>query len=87
MIRIELVRVGYRLVGRTVSDRWNLMTLGIGPIPAEWNQAAVKRLRRALGGEGFSLGVVRGEAVRWAATHTELDALGVTWAARLALAA
>ena len=87
MLRIELVGEGDRLIVRAVSGRWNLSTLSIGPIPADRNQAAVKRLRRALAGEGFSLGVVRGGSVRWAATDTEQDALGVTWAARLALAA
>lgn len=74
-ITIELVRVGDKLVGRTVSDRWNLAAFGVGTIPADRNQSGVKRLRR-LAGVGFKVRVMRGESPTWAATEGEAAALG-----------
>ena len=74
MIRIELVRVGDRLVGRTVSCRWNLRRLGIASVAYDRNQADVKRLRRALARLGLSLSVVRGGEPRWLPSPTEASA-------------
>ncbi len=84
---ICLVRVGDRLFGATMSDRWNLMQLGIGPIAYDRNQTAVKRLRRALSGEGFGLSVVRGGNPQWTAIPAETLAFSVSVPAFLALAA
>ncbi len=70
-MRIQLVRVGDRLIGKNLSDRWNLMQLGIGPIAYDRNQTALKRLRRALGREGFNLSVMRGSKPQWTASPSE----------------
>jgi hypothetical protein len=74
MLHIELVRVGNRLVGRTVSDRFNLLSLGIGVIGYDRNHRAAKTLRRKLQNEGFSLSVVRGGKPQWAASPAESEA-------------
>ena len=58
MITIKLVRVGNMLVGQTVSDRWNLMQMGLaGGIAWDRNQAGIKKARRAW--EGFTFQTVR----------------------------
>lgn len=65
---IQLVRFGDLLIGRTASDRWNLMQLGIGVIGYDRNHRAVKALRRKLGAEGFGVSVVRGVTTHGEAT-------------------
>ena len=79
MIQITLVRVGDVLVGRTVSDRFNLQQFGVTSVTCDRNHAAVKRLRRALAREGFTLRVLPAKTgvVKWAATPIEREALGV----------
>jgi hypothetical protein len=75
-MNIELVRVGDRLIGRTVSDRFSLKTFGIDSIQHDRNQTVVKRLRTRLAKLGFTLTVVRRGSVQWAATESEAKALG-----------
>lgn len=87
MLRIELVRVGNRLVGRTVSDRHNLMVFGVGPIAYDRNQTVVKQLRRALSHEGFNLGIVRGGKPQWSACRAEMEAFSGSVPAFLSQAA
>jgi hypothetical protein len=78
MIVIQLVKVQGYLVGRTVSDRWNLESIGMAPMRDDRNQTAVKRLRRILtaeyGAGAFAVKVVRAEFTRYAigAERTEL---------------
>lgn len=74
MLKIELVRINGRLVGRTVSDRWNLWTLGLNYIPYERNQKVVKRLRRAL--TEFAFVMIRGGQLETEPTPAECEALG-----------
>jgi hypothetical protein len=62
MITIKLVRIGDKLVGKTVSDRWNLMQLGLSSIPYDRNQGPLKKLRRAFGMFAFKMD--RGELVK-----------------------
>jgi hypothetical protein len=64
-ITIELVRVGDRLVGRTVSDRFNLISLGVGVIEHDRNQRAVKSIRRLIDhmAGGFRVSVVKAPLV------------------------
>lgn len=76
MIRITLVRVGNQLIGKTVSDRWNLITLGItGELTADRNQPTLKRLRRKWGAD-FTFTVARSETIVWDASDMESTALG-----------
>jgi hypothetical protein len=76
MIGIKLVRVGGVLVGKTASDRWNMLQLGLGhAITADRNQAAIKRLRREWGSD-FTFTVSSREMPVWSATPAEIDALG-----------
>lgn len=87
MICIELVRVGDVLVGRTVSDRWNLFQLiCVASIADDRNGTALKRLRRASGAD-FTLTKVRGKEPVWKATPAELQALGTVNAESLTAAA
>jgi hypothetical protein len=72
-VRIELVREDGRLVGRTASDRWNLMTLGLDLTDSR-NQTDIKRARRMWGCE-FDFSVMYG-AKREDATDAEFDAFG-----------
>jgi hypothetical protein len=65
MIRIELVK----LVGRTVSDRWNLATLGLATLANDRNQTAIKRARRA--NPEFTFVVVRSATLATLPTLTE----------------
>jgi hypothetical protein len=59
-IRIELVKVAGKYIGRTASDRWNLTTLGLGDLNADRNQTAIKKARRAHPAySGFTFNVVR----------------------------
>lgn len=71
-VRIELVRENGRLVGRTESDRWNLMTLGYEFVDSR-NQADIKKARREWGNE-FTFSVAYG-ATRESATETEIQAI------------
>jgi hypothetical protein len=75
-MNIELVRVGDRLIGRTVSDRFSLKTFGLDSISGDRNQRALKAIRRKLGKLGFTLTVVRNAAPTWTATPDEAAALG-----------
>lgn len=77
MIKIQLVRVNGRLKGRTVSDRWNLLMLGIISIADQRNQALLKRLRRRYAGE-FAFEVVRDASPLSLPSNAEREALG--WA-------
>ncbi len=74
MLRIELVRYRGRLVGRTVSDRWNLWMLGYNYIRDERNQATIKCLRRAF--PEFTFTVPRDTSIQTHPTPAECDALG-----------
>lgn len=82
MITIELVRVGNQLIGRTVSDRWNMSVLtgtAYGTqIPHDRNSTEVKKLRRANPDCKFK---VRhwNTPVQWAATMMERAALGLAY--------
>ena len=81
MLRIELVRDGAgRLVGRTASDRWNLLVLGVTGLVDSRNHAAIKSLRRSLTRLGlrrdFAVAVVAGSAQPM--TRREAAALGLT---------
>jgi hypothetical protein len=65
MIRIALVAVDGKLVGRTASDRWNLLVLfSKHVIYADRNQAGLKAARRRLAklgmGDDFRLVQCRG---------------------------
>ncbi len=66
MITITLVRIlvdgQSRLVGRTVSDRWNLLNLDHALIEDCRNQCPLKRLRRSHK-DTFKFVVVKGEAI------------------------
>ena len=84
---ISLVREGNRLIGRTLSDRWNLMQLGITSIAYDRNQTGVKCLRRALAHQGFALSVVRGGKPQWSASPTETLAFSGSVPAYLSQAA
>lgn len=75
MLTITLVRVGGYLIGRTVSDRWNMETIGCGPIKADRNQSVIKRLRREYTGI-FAFVVVRNAQPDSYPTQAEHDALG-----------
>lgn len=76
MIHINLVRVGDMLIGRTVSDRWNLIQLGIDQsFAADRNHATLKSARR-LWGNDFMFSVVRNDSVHWEASENEKNALG-----------
>jgi len=78
MLEIELVRVGNRLIGRTVSDRWNLATLGCDFIAYDRNQTGVKRLRRLATRLGLALSVVRDGNAIWVPSPAESAAF--SWA-------
>ncbi len=74
-ITLRLVKVGDRYVGADVSTRWNLAALGYADgIPADRNQTAIKRARRAWG--DFAFTVIRGGSVCLVPTLAERDALG-----------
>jgi hypothetical protein len=77
-LTISLVRVninGYTaLVGRTASDRWNLMQFGVQTVAYDRNQADIKWLRRMVGSD-FRVRVVKGGVEP--ATREETDAMGV----------
>lgn len=75
MLRIELVNVAGMLVGRTVSDRWNLDTLGAAALYESRNQADVKRLRRIAQPLGILITVVRSAECRIDPTPAESEAL------------
>jgi hypothetical protein len=76
MIRITLIRVGGTLIGKTASDRWNLLALGVDyVITDDRNQAIVKRLRREFGVD-FTFTVARNDSVAWHASDAEHAALG-----------
>lgn len=59
MIKIQLVRVNGRLVGRTFSDRWNLAQLGYDSMKGDRNQSELKKFRRFYGSD-FKVSVVKG---------------------------
>jgi len=84
MIRVKLVRTadGF-LVGKTVGDRWNLESAGIGPLVWDRNQKSVKSARRKLALLGLTLTVVRNATVQLQATFDEAEALGIVNVARL----
>lgn len=71
-IKIEVVKVNGKLVGRTFSDRWNLETLGLTEIPVERNQSTIKRLRRQNVDLTFS--TVKGDMVA-ELSETETEAM------------
>lgn len=48
MLKINCVVVGGKLVGKTVSDRWNLDMIGYGLDKSTSSQAAARRLAQAL---------------------------------------
>jgi hypothetical protein len=76
MISIKLVRVGDKLIGKTASDRWNLLALGVDYVLAsDRNQTVVKRLRREFGVD-FTFSVCRNDSVVWQASDAEHAALG-----------
>ncbi len=80
MIGITLVRVGDKLIGKTVSDRWNMEMLGMGDsIPATRNQTTVKRLRRQWA-DAFTFTVARKMTVELFANDDEVLALGTNLA-------
>jgi len=87
MIRIELVRVGNRLIGRTVSDRWNLATLGCKSLAYDRNQTGVKRLRRLATRLGLAICVVRGSNAAWMPSSVESAAFSGAVPAYLSQAA
>jgi hypothetical protein len=62
MITIKLVRIGDRLVGQTVSDRWNLMQLGLASIPYDRKQGPLNKLRRAF--KEFTFKSDRGQLIK-----------------------
>lgn len=71
MLRINVVVVGGRIIGKTVSDRWNLSTLGID---AKTSQAAARRLCKAL---DCTLVVHRADqTISMKASKTEASSLG-----------
>lgn len=49
MLKINCVLVNGKLVGKTVSDRWNLETIGYGLDKSTTSQAAARRLAGACG--------------------------------------
>ncbi len=84
MIRVELVRTSEGLlVGKTVSDRWNLEVAGVGPLVWDRNQRSVKAARRKMAALGLTLAVVRKANVEWHASGDESKALGVVNVANL----
>jgi hypothetical protein len=83
-IKIEIVVVNGRLMGRTFSDRWNLEMLGFGFPTYSRNQGAIKKMRRFHTSEGFAFSLVKGETV--GVTATELQAFPAP-TRRLAIAA
>ncbi len=74
MLTIQLVRHRGRLVGRTLSDRWNLWTLGYNYIQDERNQATIKCLRRAW--PEFIFTVVGVTSIVTTPSPAECEALG-----------
>lgn len=46
-IRIELVKIRGRYIGRSTQDRWNLQSLDLIGMEADRNQTAIKRARRS----------------------------------------
>ena len=72
---IELVRVGGRLIGRTVSDRWNLAVYGLDALRDDRNQSGVKRLRRLAARDGITVKVVKAPVVVFA-SGAEMEAFG-----------
>lgn len=82
-ITITLVRVNGRLIGKTVSDRWNLRTLGFTYVEDRPNQAELRKLRRKYGVDfRFAMGK-KSDSVSLLPTDTEADSLaenGVAWA-------
>ena len=76
MISIKLVRVGNQLIGKTASDRWNMIQLGLGhALTTDRNQTHLKRIRRAWFGV-FHFSVTSRDSVIWESTPTEKAALG-----------
>jgi hypothetical protein len=82
-IKIELVSVGGKLIGRTASDRFNLAVLGLDDLDDDGrNGAGLKRARRMIvreWGVAFTLSKSRVKTIALA-TPTEVDALGVALA-------
>jgi hypothetical protein len=75
MITIRVMLVGGVLVGYTVSDRWNLMTLtgrtGIRP-------EDLKTLRATAKLEDIKINTIKRAKPAWKATPLEMAALGET---------
>lgn len=72
---ITLVHHDGKLIGQSLSDRFNLLAFDVTNLPIEKNQASIKRLRR-LAGPDFVIRVVRKASVCWEATPAEALALG-----------
>lgn len=72
-IKIEVVNINGRLVGRTFSDRWNLAQLGYTHLDWSRNQTAMKKFRREFGHE-FTITTVKGSLA--GITSIERDAFG-----------
>jgi hypothetical protein len=84
MIRVELVRVGDFLIGRSMGDRWNMQAAGIASLPWDRNQKAVKAARRKLAAFGLTLAVVRNATLQLHPTDDEAEALGMVNVVNLA---
>ncbi len=86
-IRIELVAVNGKLVGKTASCRWNLAMLGLTDLEDDGrSQASLKRARRMLSrewGGSFTLTKSRARAISLP-TSAEVESLGVGLALTLA---
>ncbi len=79
-ITIELVSVGGKLVGRTLSCRWNLAMLGLHDLVDDGRSgASLKRARRAIakefGADAFTLSKSRSKAIALP-SPIEVHALG-----------
>ncbi len=79
-ITIELVSVGGKLVGLTLSCRWNLAMLGLTDLVDDGrNGASLKRARRAIakefGADAFTLTKSRARSVSLPSPR-EVEALG-----------
>ncbi len=84
---IQLVRVGDRLIGKSLSDRWNLMQLGVSSVAHDRNHGGAKRLRRLASKLGLAVNVVRDAKPVWKATPAEVEAFSGTVPAFLSQAA
>jgi hypothetical protein len=87
MLKINVVLVNGRLIGRTVSDRWNLETIGygMGDDRNRFSQASARRLASNL---GCSIVVHRADqTIASRASKSELAALGRKLARVLSLVA